>query len=228
MPRRRMKRYRRRRKSRSRKRSKRNTKNVLVNRGPSLVPDVFKTKMIFTSEENITAGVTRLIRGNSIFDPDNTNRRPQGYDEMAQLYDRYLVTASQIQITVINQDTSDQLKCVIYPASITSPSTDFENASAQPYAKSMVLGVEGSGQAVKTLKNYIATKAIRGAWVTNSEGYGATFTADPGFQWYWHFVFQTLIPAAVAMHIQTKVTYYVTLYRRDSVPQSIDPANDDA
>lgn len=200
--------------------------SILVNRGVSLIPDVYKTKLVFTSDESISAGATRLIRGNSIFDPDNTNRKPQGYNEMSALYDRYLVTASRCEITIINQDISDQLKCVLYPAGIAAPTTDFENASAQPYATNVVLGTEGSGQAVKTLKNYIATKAIRGAWVTNSESYGAAFTADPGFQWYWHFVFEAITPGTVSMHIQTRVTYYVTMYRRDSVPQSIDPVLD--
>ncbi len=196
--------------------------NVLVNRGPSLMPDVYRTKMIFTMDERITAGSSRKYTANSIFDPEGaTSAQPLGYDQMIALFDRYKVAAAKIHITVINHVTSDQLAISLYPSSAATAASTPVIARSQPYARAMYVGVEGSGQGIKTISSYMATKSIRGAHQIASEGYGAVVTASPSLLWFFYMNFEYIIGGSIDFTVQVKMTQWVTFYRRDNPAASV-------
>lgn len=68
------------------------------------VPDEMYVKLVYHDSytHTHTSGATQLweFRANSVYDPDYTytGHQPTGFDELAALYQRYLVTSSSIEV----------------------------------------------------------------------------------------------------------------------------------
>lgn len=83
---------------RRRRRRTRFSKNVTVNKGISPLASRYSTKMKYSSVVTITPGALQTIAAwsynlNGLFDPDQTGtgHQPYGFDQLAQLYTRYIV-----------------------------------------------------------------------------------------------------------------------------------------
>lgn len=209
-------------KKRSFKRHKTSHMNVLVNRGPAIVPDRYLTKLRFADTLNISTGSTGNIRANSLFDPDGGPAQPLGFDQLAELYDRYKVGACSIKITVMNH-LATQLQFALYPQVDNTVPTNWDEAATQPYAKTIFCGGIGSGQAIKHVSMYITTKAIRGQRLVSTESLGAAVTASLVFLWFWRYLFEPLpiITGAVDFTLVFEMQMYTAFYRRAALPESL-------
>lgn len=106
-------------KRRYKRRSKLNTKLTLANRGIAPIADRYITRLKYVEQVLIsnTANIFTdyQFRLNSLFDPNSTGtgHQPYGFDQLAQLYNRYRVYKVNYTITVEPNNTNTGLVAVV-------------------------------------------------------------------------------------------------------------------
>lgn len=185
----------------------------------SVVPDRMITKLKYHDDIIFTSGAVRTVnvfRGNSLFDPDQTNvgHQPLGFDQWSSFYSKYRVYASKIVCKFVSQEETVPLFIIVVPLNDnTTPSTDagFETA----YAKTATMtGYQAKGE--KTVTNYMATAKIKSIKsIEYSEQYSALISASPAQEWFWYVICgsvdRTATPDAMA---EITITYYCELFDR--------------
>ncbi len=161
---RRYKRKRRRRKRRYKRKSRKGGYAVVI-RGPSAFPDRYRAKLKWVNHQGLTPGTatgTLVFRMNSCFDPGFTSgsSQPQGFDELASLYNRYRVFASSITIHITNFTVDMGMRFVLFPTN-ESAVNGVSNVLSSPYAKFKHVG-SPTGIDVGTMKHYMTVSKMRG------------------------------------------------------------------
>lgn len=196
--------------------------------GGSIVPDRLRTKLKYTSLFSVTstsgAIQYQLMAGNGCFDPDITGsgHQPQGFDQYAALYQRYVCRGSAIKVSV-NSNTAGSN--YIFSVRPTSDVNDFSSNMSVEVEKSYVKWKVGTqSNPARPIKMYRSTAKMEG--VPNlktliSDDYSAPFTANPTALWYW------IVSASNAdqqtttnFNYYVEVTYYVEFYDRKTIGQS--------
>lgn len=203
---------------RRRYRGKRQKSNMLINRGPSVVPDRYRTKLVYTlkTQANSSNLVQTVVRGNSVFDPEWAvgGNQPTGFDQLSTLYGRYIVHGCQIKVRAVNLGAGVG-KIVVFPTTATSIN-NIREAIQAPYSKTRMLAPTGSGQSMTYISSYSSTKSIRG--ITGplvDDELEALTTANPPKEWYWivagsHFDEASIID----QDWEITVVYYVDFFKR--------------
>lgn len=185
----------------------------------SPISDRYFCKLNYTSLHALTytglgAAATYQFRLNALFDPDLTGvgHQPMGYDQLAALYQRYRVYGCKWKVTFVSQDTGAHLEAAVEARPNTSIQTNMQDILEKPYVKKVVLGVEGSGQAVKSISGYTSIAKIRGVskQTVKSEGdYGALTGLLPTHTPCLNIYIQNMNTAATATcNFRINLTYF--------------------
>lgn len=208
--------------------NKKNYNNSLINRGPSIVPDSYSTKLKYTRTGTITStsGVpgVQTFRGNSLFDPDQTGvgTQPKGFDELAALYDHYHVSGCKIEVSAATASATqlDDL-CILATTDASPTGSSIDVYSESPYSK-RIFGI--ANQEKFKMKSYVSTTAIFGISKSKAKAddvYSALVTADPAAPWRWHVIYQSGDRSSTqGCTVTVQLTYYCTFYDRKDLNSS--------
>lgn len=186
--------------------------NVVFNHGPSLIPDVYITKLKFNTEVDMgNDGVSQspplrryTMSGNSVYDTDDTslvNGYPTGYDEMRRFYQRFYVSLSKIRVNFIclNGNVATGYRAIILPSTRnTTAGIDMNSLVANPYATKAQYFGPAFGKNIITRTHKMATKSITGRKDAVSEDdYHGQFSSslvngDPERQWFYHILVESV------------------------------------
>ncbi len=150
---------------RVKKRGKRSKISIVNIRGPYLIADKYRCKLVATQTVLQTASATTVefkFAANSLFDPfilTSTNQ-PLGFDQIMQLYGSYRVYASRLTFDYVNTSETVPMNLVMFPSNKVDSIT-FSNSVGLPYTKFRTVGTK-DGEGVGRLSNYITTKAMLG------------------------------------------------------------------
>lgn len=228
MPAPRKKQYRRRQKRYKKK--KKNGPYMLVNRGPTFLPDIYRTKHKYVDRLvlNTVSGLVhrQVYRGNSMYDPDYTGagHQPLGRDSIAALYGLYRVYGSSIKIRYMSTDTSAAgaqeiaLLPSINASSLTS--TDPQTLAENPRAKFMIASAVGD-PSQQHLFHYMSTKQILGDSYMKGQTTAATDGTNPASEFFWIITTQTVDESTTAAaYLYVDIVYYVEWFGRKAQSES--------
>ncbi len=221
MPRFKRKRKRRRRRRRKRRGHGKNTMTNILYSGPSFIAQSFSTKHTYSTFDSLTGSTESLDTFQfSINNPFNCrpgvtgNERPMGYDEMAALYSKNIVTAAKISITVHCGDGTSPYLFILLPFPDTNvfTNTNPEIILQQPRAKQKIVSEYLGGGSTKTLSSYVKLSNIFGRNV-----YDTTFASESGVsidtdkEARWNVAIYRMEGAGTAFQysFMVKIVYYV-------------------
>lgn len=160
---------------------------IRASRGP--VPTVYRCNMRYVQVVQLnatdSAAAISVFRCNSIFDPDFTGagHQPYGRDQLAALYQRYLVTGSKITATAISRATTaaSANQVVFINTSSSSSISDIAGVLEQPNTQMAVMGsANGATPNVTLTANYSASKFHNVKDPFAEDTLQATMGANPG------------------------------------------------
>lgn len=197
----------------------------------SPLPDRFFTKLTYSEAFAMTytgsgAPFYHQFRINSIFDPNysGTGHQPLGHDSFITLYNRYRVYGMKYKITFVNRETSYQVDIALQNRPNTTIHTNMDTIYESPYSQKVTLGIEGSGQAVRTLKGYASCAKILGISKTqlktddeNSAIAGSNPTAQPMQTLY---IFNQVSNQTAVISVRVEYVYFCEFYDRKLLTQS--------
>lgn len=166
-------------------------------------------------------------RVNSIFDPYYTGvgHQPKCHDQYAVLYNRYRVYGMAYTISFTNTSTTEQCEVVIQArpnSTITGIMTEIIEDSAMK--QRAVLGIEGSGRNIRTMKGYCSVAKIRGITKTRLKAesdYQAIFGNDPPIECFLNLgIIAQNTAASLSVYVRVDLTYYVEMYDRKMIATS--------
>jgi len=193
-------------------------------KGNDFMPQSLRTRFNYTQKVNFTAVTTPqtyAFRGNGGFDPDQTGTgsQPIGWDNMNTFYTYNEAYASKITVTVTNRNPG-LLEYVLTPTTNASESVLFETGGTLPKARRGYIGASGTDKANTTFSNYATSKDILGIEIGSGDC-RTTFVSNPGQQWYWVLLINSVDSAtALSMTVTFTITYYVILTGRKTVALS--------
>lgn len=178
------------------------------------------TRLVYGKTGNFsssTADVTHVvIRGNSLYDPEHAigGGQPLGFDQLSALYNHYKVTASRMEVTMINRHDSQNLTnsgrvlgVILYPSVFPGAPTNFAHGLEQPFARHMVVGMPMAGQAIKSLTTGRKTTSGVYGCNTNDQDFKAATSANPAKEWFWHIYIRSLTGEPLDISYTVKVYY---------------------
>lgn len=174
---------------------------------------------------NVPGGISiQQYRGNSVYDPDATGvgGQPTMFDQLAGLYNKYIVYASKIHVRVINTDNVP-VRVVLIP---TLNGTTFSSVGAAidfPSSKYRLLSPSGSGGDKCSIVHYAKSANISNIKdiMDESSDLGAAVTNNPSKPWYWQLYFQNDDGGNLVLTYQVKITYYVKFYEPVRLADSV-------
>lgn len=187
----------------------------LLNRGPSVVPDIYSTKMHFGQvNSNVAATLSQTYRANSLYDPDYTGVgvQPKGFDQLAALYGSYRVRACKLEVDAFNNKNTP-LIVGIYASMDPAITVNADDLICEPYVKHKVLAPVGSGTANAKMSLYMSTSRLTGDKVTDDQ-YESAISTNPATPWYWHVVGLDATGSSVNVQYSAKLTFYVDFFDR--------------
>lgn len=217
-----------------RKRNYRRKKNNPVTKKINLttgIPDRMMTKLVYTSQyflQDLVGGVGMLqsMRGNSIYDPDQTGTggQPLGRDQWANFYNYYKVHGSKIEVTAFSLGTiGSDLQVLSVTPDITVPTTTINaiDIIQHPYSKHTYVGSSAGGSAIKKVSNYMSTKKLFGRTNLDDDDFKSLMSANPSDQFYWRIQAVPIDETSTTdLRIMVKMTYYVEFIERVTLQNS--------
>lgn len=201
------------------------------------LPEIAKYRFVYNDnnfEETTAVGAgwinSHMFRGNSIYDPDLTGVgvQPYGYDQLlgaTSPFQAYRVFASKITIypTIRADGTypATVLRGIVFPFRDTSAPSYFDpsDLSRLPWHKTLVLRSADNNGANK-FSCYCSTKNIVPDTLEDTTFQGG-YSSNPGTQWTWQIYWDTVTQSAAGrVTYDVKITYYVKLFKRDTVNES--------
>lgn len=131
---------------------------------------------------------THVFSLTGLYDPDvtGTGHQPIGFDQLMAMYDHYTVIGAKYRVTFSNQDTTKQALVACQIKDTATTSTNIDEIIENGQTKYTTLGVEASGNSVRTLAGGINTSKFFGRKVMDGTKYNGTDGANPNDQIYLH------------------------------------------
>lgn len=219
----------------------RSKRNVILNKGVSLIPDVYMTKMKYTKvvrstdqmieQPQITSHKVYSIKmsGNSVYDPDDTtilNNWPVGYNEFRALYERFYVKGSRCRVTniAVGGDLTMGYRTIVLPSNRDSiEQIPFNSLVSNPYSGKLKYFGPAFGKNIAKAYCGMTTRAITGRSKPVAEDnyhgkMGTVLTGgDPEVQWWYHIIYQSTneeFDDSSPFEITIEVEYDVMFYAR--------------
>lgn len=191
-----------------------NFRNAMTYHGSSLLPDRYNNIMHYRERWSVTDAngyISYIYSMNGAYDPyvPASGLACAGWDKMVFLYKRYLVTASKIQITYVNNDENDPVEISVYPSHDVTSAGDY--APDQPDSRHIVV----TNQAGKeTITHYRTVKSM--SWpIASDDTLSADSTHNPEKQYYWQIRLSGTAATALSGQLEVDIWYYTTWYDRE-------------
>lgn len=199
-----------------------------------VIPPFFRTKVAYSIRYRETDGtplgantVFYQFLGNSVFNPDlNTTfeRYPIGIPQWSQMYQRYYVQSSKIDVRVQPQQglTLGESMFVIYPHAYTSVlpggALHADDFVGQPFASRVYtagpVSAIGRGSMARTSALMFSRPESQVRCSEDTSGFLVSSSYQPNNQWYWTVVFSgqkddaTLMAQAITFTIEYNVILF--------------------
>lgn len=211
-------------KKKRKSRGKYQKNNMVIVRGPDIMPDRIRTKMTYYASDTMTSATyERIFKANSAHDPwySTGGGKAGGFDQLASLYGRYMVRGASIRITAVNCHATMSSVLTVLATPDVSTSIGSANSREQAYSKSTV--IPPLANQVKRLSMYASTKSVRGyhgAKIQDDE-LEALVTTSPAKLWYFR-IFSNSHDASTAQNLEVtyQITQYVDFFHRNVLPLS--------
>lgn len=220
---------------RRRRRRKPYNKATISTMHPFVAPDRARVKLKFEQRASMTLTTGnvnyRTYRGNSLYDPDytGTGTQPAGYDQWTALYNKYLVRASKMSVTVVSLDGNESEAETIELGLMPSPDFEYVTPDVQhigtlPYGKFQIASFNGGPQR-NIISNYMSTAKIWGvatSTVSGENAFSADISANPSNDWYWTVYLQPADEASTETYVlYVQITYYAEFFDRKILAPSL-------
>lgn len=218
------------RKKKTKKRTRQFKKEyILVNKGPSFLPDKYVTTLKYSDRIPLTSisGLvnSQIFRGNSIYDPDYTsilNLSCRGFAELKELYSIYKVISSRINIKYISnvQTSGAVMEIGLTPTvSATDVTTlDPELFTEIPYGKFMLGAGDASSSKFQLTHYMTSSQMLSHQYANNAFSASSFMESNPTLQWFWHVNTQTVDESTTQSgYLYVNIKYYVELSSRKTV-----------
>lgn len=157
---------------------------------PDSVRTTLRYRMTTTATTTTGALYSQQFRGNSVYDPDYTGAgsQPTYFDQLANMYNSFVVLSSRIKIEALNAAAAPVLVGV-YPAYNTALGSTSLDCAAMRYAVSK--SCYGSGNGLKVVLQQSQSTAqqfgIPEDAVVNDDLYSSVVSTNPAAAqtWYW-------------------------------------------
>jgi len=158
--------------------------NSNVGLGRSLVT---KLKTVFYANvQPAASGIfTGFLHPGSCFDPcgDIAAVQPCGFDQLALIYARYLVTGATVAIEFVDHSTSAATNagfvCAAYPSTVSTALGTFQGAASQPYSQHGITSYTNGSPPVKFFFKLNTQKIVGSRLPVIAEDCGALVGASP-------------------------------------------------
>ncbi len=208
---------------------RRSNRTFLSTRGGATITDKLFTTMQYT--DNITMTTTAGAPfpyqfQTSCFDPNLTGvgHQPLGFDQWATFYTKYRVHGIKYEFTFINTSTTTQSDAIVLPKDQNTVTTSANTLWERPYTKRKILGVEGSGQAVKTIRGYINPSRVLGfskLQYNTDDLTHALVGSNPSTMAFLQIYVSPVDQATdITVIVRAKLTYYVEFFQRQLLTES--------
>jgi len=190
---------------------------------------IFKLRYntVVTLNSGIGTIAEHVFRANSIHDPDWTGigHQPLGHDELATLYEHYVVMGCRMTAVVVspgNTVSTDSGVCGIYTHDDTAALTGTrETLLEQRNAKYKYYGNSQGTRSTVTLKKGFSARKFFGKEIMQESNYGAQFGQNPNSQAYIHLWAASLDGAdAGIMNVNVTIDYVIKLTKPIKLAQS--------
>lgn len=178
---------------------KRLDKSSYVGRGavihPSVsspLPQTFKCNLRYTEYNKFAAlGVstdTYVLRANSAYDPDYSfgGHQPRGWDQLSQMYNKYVVLGSKLTVTFNNQLSTP---VIVGIAEMNSPTATTHNEYIEGINRvtyKQLSGNTGSSNQVTVVEKHSPKRFFGISNVKDDDNLRAVISANPVNNAYWH------------------------------------------
>lgn len=196
-------------------------RTVLVNKSPSLIPDRYFCKLNYSEQFGITTSTSynNRIYQTSLYDPrySSGGHQPLGFDQMATLYDKYIVYGMKYVITVNNESAASANIAAIFK-NVTTVTTGIETIIERPYSTVRVLGPDSGSRNTATFSKYMSVNKIYGVpkkMINMDDKFNASTSSTPSQPCYLH-LFQSTVDgvSSVTVCYTVKIIYYACFYDR--------------
>lgn len=207
----------------------------LVDKHP--LPQRFLTKMVYADQYTLNTpgnftsnfGTEQAFRLNSMYDPDFTGGGHQayGWDQIAAMYNKYLVHAVFIDVMFCDP-TTDGIVCGVQlqPPNDTNTISTRGLAHVREMPNVIIRQVNDSGSQRTMAKAYVPLTKLYGVKKhvveANLSQYSSVVSGSPAIQTYMKLAIADLQATGSAKSVQAlvKITFYVELYDRVTLNQS--------
>ncbi len=210
--------------------------SILRLRSPQVIPDQYVCKMNLSQFKRLApqaAGDVAFLtyEANKIFQVTTENtRQPMGYQELANLYDSYLVYAVKARTKFANESDMTGMECIAsWNAEFPGTPANVDTLRERPYNRHVWLNVVNSGTSVKEIITYIEVAKLLGlrrlytsneAYAGQAQGPGTT----PIINIYYSVYATNLVSGQNgSVNSETKFTFYVKWFNRRPLLQSSPP-----
>lgn len=195
----------------------------MVNRGPSVVSDRYRTRLRYCDGFLLTGGggtpASYIFRGNSIYDPNFTaaGHQPKGLTELSNLYKKYKVTDTRFRVTATNS-SGFPATLVVWPSrdNVVS-SIIYQSAIENPRSSYVQLAMNGAKTSHVNRK--FQSIEILGLQKLVDEDNGALVTNNPNNTWYIKMLTQsTALTNTVTVECVVEIEFDVVFYEKQTLP----------
>lgn len=196
---------------------------------PDRVRIPLKWTLDFTMSSTLGVGSQASFIANSISDPGGStaSTQPYGYDILIQMYNRYRVFASSIEVdTQVGPAGSVALanlpyQMIVWPSRVvTSFVSDPQGARQQPYGKDVLISNSNAQTNDKVIRNYIGTSKVFGVdlkTVASDDLFSSVVTSDPTNLWHWNIMCGVFGTASNSILVRCTIIMYAEMYQRVSL-----------
>lgn len=207
---------------------------------PEPFPRVLYTKakfgqISFLTTPNSTNAAAVTYRLNSIFDPvQNPHGQPfpsktvVGYQEMASLYNRYLVTGCKVSVRFYDPNAESIRVGVRLRIDGEGAVNGVSQDSLVEQPLTYISGLSNSGKQIKSFNLYVKPYTLLGLskleYFANTTNYSSNIGSNPLVDRCYMDIFAVSGSAVShAVSVAVKLTYYVQLYDRQYLSSSVIP-----
>lgn len=199
-------------------------KGETVGQNFHVVPDVARVKLTYRQRVTMggSAGVQiQKFRGNDLYDPDisGTGAQPYGFDQWMNLYERFRVLGSSIDVWFCSVGTSagtQSFEAIVVPTATGVSFSLMEDAAAAPYALWKVN--QGLSNPAMHIVSQMQTHKIEGiplSKVRDEDTYSGTASTSASSGFDWQILTQSIDRlSSLSCFAYVNITYDVELFSR--------------
>lgn len=184
-------------------------------------PDTSRIRLAYaeTVQGGAVATLSQVWTGNGPFDPNvtGTGAQPVNYDDWSLMYNRVRPLGSSITCTFSPNASTVNVNCIVTPrhttTSVVSGVTAFDSASANAYAKSVLMS---SNPNTVTIGHSMSTQKFLGQPVRGSDLLQTVISSNPSHLWYWHTSMTAVdgISSNTRMDLRVVIQYELEFFDR--------------